>query len=77
MDEVEIDRWFSRYLTEFGAAGRGEVEDVQRLVEFYGVPLLVGTDAGCPSLGDEERFPASPRQRVPGCARRATPAVTS
>ena len=66
MDEMEIDRWFSRYLTEFGAVGRGDVDDVQRLVEFYGVPLLVGTDAGCLALSDEEQVLAFARQQVDG-----------
>lgn len=66
MGEVEIDRWFSRYLTEFGAVGRADVDDVQRLVAFYGVPLLVGTDAGCLALSDEEQVVAFARQQVAG-----------
>ena len=66
MDEVEVDRWFSSYLAEFGAVGRGDVEDVRRLLEYYGVPLLVGTDAGCPALSDEAQVLAFVQQQVEG-----------
>jgi len=66
MDEVEVNRWFSSYLAEFGAVGRGDVEDVRRLLQYYGVPLLVGTDAGCPALSDEAQVLTFVQQQVQG-----------
>ncbi|SNS57696.1 hypothetical protein SAMN06893096_105152 [Geodermatophilus pulveris] len=64
MDELEVERWFDSYLEEFAAVGRGDVEDVRRLLEYYGVPLLVGTDTGCPALEDESQVLAFARQQV-------------
>ncbi len=66
MDEVQVDRWFNSYLAEFGAVGRGDVEDVRRLLEYYGAPLLVGTDGGCTALSDEAQVLAFVEQQVQG-----------
>ena len=66
MDEVEVDRWFRSYLTAFAALGRGEAEDARRLLDHYGVPLLVGTDAGCLALDDEAKVLAFARQQIEG-----------
>ena len=66
VDGVQVDRWFGSYLTEFGAVGRGDADDVRRLLEYYGLPLLVGTDAGCHALGDEAEVLAFVQQQLEG-----------
>lgn len=66
MDEVEVDRWFTSYLAGFGAVGRGDTEEVRLLLHYYGVPLLIGTDAGCSSLVDEDQVLAFAQQQVDG-----------
>ncbi len=66
MDKVEVDRWFDSYMVEFGAVNRGDVKDVRCLLEYYGVPLLISTDAGCPALTDEAQVLAFVQQQVEG-----------
>jgi hypothetical protein len=46
MDADEARRWFDSYLADFIALGRGDLDDVRRILDHYGVPMLVSTDAG-------------------------------
>ena len=52
MDALSVERWFADYLADVIALGRGDAQDVGRLVGRYGVPLLVSTDSGCRTLAD-------------------------
>ena len=64
MDKQSVERWFSVYLAEFVAVGRGGSQDVQALIRHYDVPLLLSTDAACISLGDEGQILAFTQQQV-------------
>jgi hypothetical protein len=44
MDSATAQTWFQGYLAEYAACGRGE--RIERLIEHYGVPLLLTSDAG-------------------------------
>jgi len=45
MNQEDAQRWFAAYLTEFEALGRGDA-DRRRILDHYGVPLLVSTEHG-------------------------------
>ncbi len=64
MDADEARRWFNSYFAEFVALGRGELDDVRRILDHYGVPLLLSTDAGSAVLTDEDQVLAAARQQV-------------
>jgi uncharacterized NTF2-like protein DUF6841 len=53
MDELEVKRWFDAYLADFVALGRGDIDDVRRVLDYYGVPLLLSSDVGRVVLLDE------------------------
>jgi hypothetical protein len=48
------------------ALGRGEIEDVRRILAYYGVPLIIGIDAGCMVLTDEMQVLAAAEQQIGG-----------
>jgi hypothetical protein len=64
MDADEARRWFNSYFAEFVALGRGDLDDVRRILDHYGVPLLLSTDAGSAILTDEGQVLAAARQQV-------------
>jgi hypothetical protein len=64
MDADEARRWFNSYFAEFVALGRGDLDDVRRILDHYGVPLLLSTDAGSAILTDEAQVLAAARQQV-------------
>jgi hypothetical protein len=66
MDADEARRWFTSYLADFIALGRGDLDDVRRILDHYGVPLLLSTDAGSAVLTDEDQVLAVARQQVDG-----------
>jgi hypothetical protein len=66
MDADAARRWFDSYLADFIALGRGDLDDVRRILDHYGVPLLVSTDAGSAVLTDEDQVLAVARQQVDG-----------
>lgn len=66
MDEFEVSRWYDNYLAEFSALGRAEVDDVRRILEYYGVPMLLSTDAGSVMLADEAQVLAAAQQQFDG-----------
>lgn len=63
---MEVERWFAAYLADFVALGRGDIGDVRRILDHYGVPMIVSTDAGTRFLADEEQVLAVARQQVEG-----------
>ncbi len=60
-----MSRWFGEYLEAFAACGRGE-QDVAALLGYYGVPLLLTTDAGFFALASDDQVVAAVRQQVDG-----------
>ncbi|SDC90271.1 hypothetical protein SAMN05660690_2846 [Geodermatophilus telluris] len=64
MDERELRAWHAGYLHDFAALGRGDVDDVERLLAWYGVPLVLSTDSGCAVLADAAEVLAAARQQV-------------
>src|SRR5437763_5055204 len=55
MDVGDVKRWFAAYLADFIALGRGDIDDVGRILAHYGVPFILSSDAGCLFLTDEEQ----------------------
>jgi hypothetical protein len=51
----EVLAWFEDYLCAYAACCRGDSDDVAQLLEFYGVPLLLTTDATVLALTDEDQ----------------------
>ncbi|WP_345604881.1 DUF6841 family protein [Pseudonocardia adelaidensis] len=66
MEADEARRWFDSYLADFIALGRGDLDDVRRILDHYGVPMLISTDAGTTVLTDAEQVHAVARQQVDG-----------
>ena len=66
MDADAARRWFDSYLADFIALGRGDLDDVRRILDHYGVPMLVSTDAGTTVLTDEDQVLAVARQQAYG-----------
>lgn len=52
---ADIRAWFGNYLRAYAAWCRGDTHDISQLLEYYGVPLLLTTDATAVTLtGDDE-----------------------
>jgi hypothetical protein len=66
MDEVGIRAWFEEYLKALAACGRGEADDLDALLEYYGVPLLVTTDDAARALTVADDVVGFARQQVEG-----------
>ena len=66
MDDAAVRAWFDEYLRALAARGRGEFDDLDALLEFYGVPLLVSTDDAARVLMTAEEVTAFAGQQVEG-----------
>jgi hypothetical protein len=66
MDRDEVRRWFDTYLADFIALGRGDLDDVRRILDHYGVPMMISTDAGTTVLTGEDQVLAVAKQQVDG-----------
>jgi hypothetical protein len=66
MDTSEVDRWYAEYFAEFVALGRGDTTDLQRVLSYYSVPLLVSTDASSEVLVDEDQVIAMAGRQFDG-----------
>jgi hypothetical protein len=53
MDSGDVRDWFGAYLDVFQACGRGDVDDVRRLLDYYNVPLVLTSDEGVLALNSE------------------------
>lgn len=65
VDGADVERWFGEYLDTFVAYGRGERE-VDALLGYYAVPLLVTTDDGFFALTSADRVLAVMREQADG-----------
>ena len=70
VNEGDVSEWFREYLDAFAACGRGE-QDTASLLGYYGVPLLVTTDAGFSALTSDDQVLAVMQQQVEGLRRAA------
>ena len=66
MDFRELRAWFDEYLRAFAACGRGESDDLQTLLDYYGVPLLLSTDEAVVALTSEDQVLRTIRRQVEG-----------
>jgi hypothetical protein len=66
MDEGVIREWFDQYLTTLAARGRGESDDLEAVLDYYGVPLLVTADGGALALTGPDDVLAFARQQIDG-----------
>lgn len=64
MDRTAVTHWFDGYLADFVALGRGDADDVRRLLAHYGVPLLISTEVGPVFLTDEAQVLAFAQQQI-------------
>jgi hypothetical protein len=56
--------WFGDYLRAFAACARGDSGDVQGLLAYYGVPLLLTTDATALALTREDEVVDAVGQQI-------------
>lgn len=66
MTEDEVRGWFAGYLADFVGLGRGDIDDVRKILDHYGVPFLLSTDAGSVVLVDEDQVLAAAQRQVDG-----------
>ena len=61
---AEVRTWFESYLRAYAACCRGESDDARRLLEYYGVPLLLTTDANVLALTREDEVVDAVRPQI-------------
>ncbi len=61
---TEVRAWFESYLRAYAACCRGDSEDVRQLLEYFGVPLLLTTDATAVALTSEDAVVDAVGQQV-------------
>ena len=59
-----LDAWFEDYLTTFAALGRGDRDDVDALLDFYAVPLLLTTDDAVLVMASESDVITALRRQI-------------
>jgi hypothetical protein len=62
--EREIDEWFTTYIAEFAALGRGDIDDERRILAYYGAPMLLSSDTATLVLADEEQVLDMARRQI-------------
>lgn len=66
LDLGELRAWFDDYTGAFVACARGDSDDVQTLLDYYGVPLLIATDEASLALTSEDEVLRGVRREVEG-----------
>jgi hypothetical protein len=66
MDELSVRAWFNQYLDALATRGRGQSDDLQPLLDYYGVPLLVAMNDAATALTSEEEVVGFARQQIAG-----------
>jgi hypothetical protein len=72
VDLADTRAWFNDYLLAFAACGRGASDDLGALIDYYGVPLLLTTDADAVTLMMRRTSSTPSVARSQACAPRAT-----
>ncbi len=60
----EVRAWFESYLRAYAACCRGDSDDTRQLLEFFGVPLLLTTDATAVALTGEDEVVGAVGQQI-------------
>jgi hypothetical protein len=60
----EFRAWFDDYLRAYAACCRGDSDDARHLLEYFGVPLLLTTDATAAALTSEDEVVAAVGQQI-------------
>jgi hypothetical protein len=66
---VDVDdtrEWFAEYVRVFEACGRGASDDIGRLMGYYGVPLLLTTEATAVAFMTQQEVVAAVRDQISG-----------
>ena len=66
MDVDDTREWFAEYVRVFGACGRCASDDISRLMDYYGVPLLLTTETTAASLMTEQEVLAAVHDQISG-----------
>ena len=66
MDAADVELWFASYLDCFVALGRGDRDDVEALLDFYGVPMLLSAPGGTAWLRDADHVAGVMRAQIEG-----------
>ena len=66
MDVDDTREWFAEYVRVFEACGRGASDDISRLMDYYGVPLLLTTEASAVALMTEQEVLAAVHDQISG-----------
>lgn len=66
MDVDDTREWFAEYVRVFEARGRGASDDISRLMDYYGVPLLLTTEATAVALMTEQDVLAAVHAQISG-----------
>ena len=66
MEELAVRAWFDEYLDALTVRGRGEFDDLQRLLDYYAVPLVAATNDVVTRLTSEEQVVSFAGQQVDG-----------
>ena len=61
-----IRAWFDEYLRAFAACGRGDSDDLEVLLQYYGVPLLLSTDEAALTLTTADEVLSVARRQFEG-----------
>ena len=64
MDDTR--EWFEEYVRVFEACGRGASDDISRLMDYYGVPLLFTTEVTAVALMTEQEVLGAVRDQISG-----------
>jgi hypothetical protein len=66
VDSEDVELWFATSLDRFVALGRGDRDDVEGILDFYGVPMLLSSPGGTGWLQDAEQVVGVVRAQVEG-----------
>lgn len=66
MDAADVELWFASYLDLFVALGRGDRDDVEAILDFYGVPMLLGAPGATGWLQHADQVVGVVRAQVEG-----------
>jgi len=66
VDATDVELWFASYLDTFVALGRGDRDDVEALLRFYDVPMLLSAPGGTAWLRDADHVVGVMRAQVEG-----------
>ena len=61
-----MQQWLGAYLKEFVALGRGDVDDVARLLAHFAVPLVLSGPGGTTTLTDEPAIIVALTRQIEG-----------